>query len=117
LGRRERRVYCWRYGRFVHALSAWEYAVYQALFAASKRAANEALDTGELDEARLQEIMQPLRQECERLSGQPGLDPGHLFKHRSSLYGPPCRRCGRNLRTPRARRCVACGLEREWRRC
>jgi hypothetical protein len=77
-----------------------------------KRLANAALERGELDEARMQELMRPLQEACRRLSGEDGLEPSHLFKHRRSLYGPPCRGCGRNLRTPRAARCMACGRDR-----
>jgi hypothetical protein len=99
LTRPERRVYCWRCGRFVRGLSEWEYAGYQAVFAATKRALNAALDRGELDEARRAELVRPLEEACRRLSGEEGLEPSHLFKHRLSSYGPPCRGCGRNLRT------------------
>jgi hypothetical protein len=110
--RPECRVYCWRCGRFVRGLSEWEYARYEAIFASMKRSANAALDRGELDEARLAELMRPLKEVCRRLSGEEDLEPSHLFKHRIRLYGPPCRGCGRNLRTPRASRCMACGRER-----
>lgn len=110
--RPERRVYCWRCDRFVRALGEWEYMVYDAQFAATKRALNEAADRGEIDESRRNEIMQSLEEKCRRLSGEEGIEPFHLYKHRAILYGPRCRRCGRNLRTPRARRCMACGQEK-----
>jgi hypothetical protein len=32
-----------------------------------------------------------------------------LWHHRRSLFGPPCAGCGELLRTPRSRRCFACG--------
>jgi rubrerythrin len=35
-----------------------------------------------------------------------------LFHHRLSLYGPPCRNCGKLLRTPIASYCPMCGTER-----
>jgi hypothetical protein len=111
-GRPERRVYCWRCSRFVRALSEGEYMSYDAQFWATKRELKEALDRGELDETRMKTILRPLEEECRRLSGEEGIEPSHLYKHRAILYGPPCRRCGRNLRTPQARRCMACGLER-----
>src|SRR5262245_57450266 len=109
--RRERRVYCWRCGRFVRGLGEREYVRYEAVFAATKCSLNAALDRGELDEPRRAELMRPLEEACRRLSGEEGLEPSHLFKHRIRLYGPPCRWCGRNLRTPRAARCMGCGLE------
>jgi len=31
-----------------------------------------------------------------------------LYHHRIAMYGPPCERCGKPLRTPAARFCAAC---------
>lgn len=42
-----------------------------------------------------------------------GVDAREILKHRLSRLGPPCRRCGKELRSPRAKRCLECGLEVE----
>lgn len=54
-------VYCWRCGKFVRGLNEIEYARFEAAFAATKRAMNEALDRGELDAAREAEIWKSLK--------------------------------------------------------
>lgn len=44
-----------------------------------------------------------------RITGCREPEVNKLFHHRLSLMGPPCRNCGKHLRTPRARLCVECG--------
>ncbi len=45
----------------------------------------------------------------EDLTGFHETNPNALYHHRLSLYGPPCKACGKPLRTPRATFCAACG--------
>lgn len=49
--------------------------------------------------------------EYERLTGFKETICNALFHHRISLFGPPCPRCGKVLRTPVAFKCFECGLQ------
>lgn len=49
----------------------------------------------------------------EEITGFRETNANALFHHRLSLYGPPCRVCGKPLRTPQATYCPMCGTERE----
>ena len=42
-------------------------------------------------------------------TGVPETNPNAVWHHVASLYGPPCRACGKPLRTPVAKLCAACG--------
>jgi len=42
------------------------------------------------------------------LTGASGLDTQEILRHGLSRFGPPCPNCGKELRTPRARKCLEC---------
>jgi hypothetical protein len=46
------------------------------------------------------------------MTGHRETNPGALWHHRVSLYGPPCGACGKPYRTPQALFCAACGKPR-----
>jgi hypothetical protein len=52
-------------------------------------------------------------QAYERITGFRETNPNALWHHRVALYGPPCHRCNRPLRTPKARLCGSCMAPRE----
>lgn len=71
-----------------------------------------------IDEAERQALWtrvadKPVLDECQRLTGlPPNLTTRKLLlSHRISSYGPPCQKCGRLLRTPRATFCAECGFK------
>ena len=41
--------------------------------------------------------------------GVSDVEPREILGHRLSLVGPPCENCGKELRTPRAKKCFECG--------
>lgn len=51
----------------------------------------------------------PVLREYERITGFHETNPIAVHHHRLSLYGPPCSKCAKPLRTPRASFCAACG--------
>ena len=56
----------------------------------------------------LKDGLLPVIAEYERVTGYKETNPHAIYHHRLSLYGDPCRSCGRPLRTPRAKLCGSC---------
>jgi tRNA(Ile2) C34 agmatinyltransferase TiaS len=46
-----------------------------------------------------------------RATGVSDVEPEEILRHRLSRLGPPCARCGEELRSPQARKCLECGYE------
>lgn len=57
-------------------------------------------------------ILRGLSPLYEQLTGHNGEVPRDVLKHRLSLVGPACKKCGKELRTSLARKCLECGEAR-----
>jgi hypothetical protein len=55
------------------------------------------------------ERFQPLLKKYLEMTGFEETVPAAIMHHRISLYGPPCKHCGKPLRTPAATFCAFCG--------
>jgi hypothetical protein len=62
------------------------------------------------DEANLYREVAARYREITAISDVP---PREILRHRLSLVGSPCENCGKELKTPLAKKCVECGHVRE----
>jgi hypothetical protein len=53
----------------------------------------------------LREQLAPVLEEYNRVTGSCETNVNAVYHHKLSMYGPPCAKCGKPLRTPRARLC------------
>jgi len=56
----------------------------------------------------LRDSLVPVMAEYERVTGYKETNPNAIYHHRLSLYGSPCKKCGKPLRTPKAKLCSSC---------
>jgi len=53
-------------------------------------------------------IFSAMVREYERITGVKDENPNAIYHHKLSMYGPPCAKCGKPLRSQRAKLCGAC---------
>jgi len=106
-------LWCWRCKQEVPMLDEDEYhaiySLYGECFRRAQKQAREQRTTPKEERLTLHELFAPVRKAYERMTGMVDCHHNAILHHRISTYGPPCGRCGKPLRTPRARFCAACG--------
>jgi hypothetical protein len=66
----------------------------------------ESRPMNKTDEA---DLYRDVAEQYYKMTGISDVSPREILRHRLSLIGPPCENCGKELRSPRARKCVECG--------
>lgn len=104
-------LWCWRCKMEVPMLDEDEFAVVDELFSGAFRTTEEFLlkHNLSLGECSIDELFRPAREAYERMTGVYESNHNAIMHHRISLYGEPCKYCGKPLRTPQAAFCAACG--------
>ena len=108
--------YCWRCRADVPMLDDDEFAPLQKLYheiVRSKKRLREAVGVPVPGEPAFAAAFRPVLDEYNRITGFGETNHLAVLHHVLSHYGPPCRSCGKPLRTPRARHCAACGTVRD----
>ena len=107
-------LYCWRCDTEIPMLDEQEWSVVEPALSQSIQEIQQIRrDRGiDLSEALKHHYGTSALRLYEELTGFHETNPAAIWHHRLSLYGPPCQACGKPLRTPQAKLCVACGRAR-----
>jgi hypothetical protein len=103
-------LWCWRCGQEMPMLGEEEIAEIARLYAEAVRPTPETKAGSE--PRSMDEHFARVRRVYERLTGYVDCHQNAVIHHRLSLFRPPCRACGKPLRTPQAKHCAACGADR-----
>lgn len=104
-----KKVWCWRCNRWVHGLSNDDHDVIYALYRECTIEIKQREYPAESKQQMIQQGYTRLFKAFEALTGDSGIAPEEIIKHKASKFGPPCIRCSKNLRTPIANKCFECG--------
>ena len=108
-------AWCWRCKMSVPMLDETEYASIQEAYQVGslkvkESRTNENRPLNEHDEEVLYDGVVARYRE---ITGASDISGQEILHHRLWLLGPPCGNCGKELRTPLAKKCVECGRMRE----
>jgi hypothetical protein len=102
--------WCWRCKADVPMLDEAEFASVRELYQAGFKATKDFRQQWgiPLEGASIEDRFRPVSLRYEEVTGMKDCPPNAVMHHRLSLYGPPCKRCEKPLRSPSAKLCGAC---------
>ncbi len=103
-------LWCWRCKAEMPMLEEDEFAQVASLYSEAMKATKEFRQRWSipLQRAFVEQRFAPVRLRYEQLTGMQDCRENAIMHHRVSLYGPPCKACGKPLRTPKAKLCGSC---------
>jgi len=103
-------LWCWRCKCEMPMLDEDEFAEVGRLYSGAMSATKEFRERWNipLGIASREDRFRPLRDAYERMTGMRETNHNAIMHHRLSLYGPPCKRCKRPLRSSTAKLCGSC---------
>jgi hypothetical protein len=103
-------LWCWRCKTEMAMLGEEEFAEMWRVYGEGISATKEFRQRWNIPLVGIHRELQfkPLLDRYEQLTGVRETNPNAVMHHRLALYGPPCKRCGKPLRTPKAKLCGAC---------
>jgi len=106
------KLWCWRCRIEMPMLDEAEFAEVAKLHSEAVRGVKQFREStgSDLRHPTISDLFRPVREKYEQLTGMKEIDENAIMHHRIAIYGPPCGRCGKPLRTPMAKLCANCGL-------
>ena len=105
-------LWCWRCKMNVPMLDEQEFSEILRLSGEAMRALRERAPSNiQLERVPLRDYFRPVAEAYEGITGFREENPNAIMHHRISMYGPPCPRCGKVLRTATSHKCFECGFE------
>lgn len=108
-------AWCWRCKKTVPMLDEQEFKSIQEAYRAGTLEVQRlrAIENRPLNESDEEVLYGEVAARYREIAGVSDVPHQEIQKHRLSLLGPPCEKCGKELRTPLARKCVECGHIRD----
>ena len=108
-------MWCWRCKMELPMLDEDEFSLIDNLYRDGFKATKEFREKYRLplENCPIEDLFRPLREKYKKITGFDESNHLAILHHRISIYGEPCKNCGKPLRTPQANFCAACGKLKE----